>query len=623
MSRLVKYNADQSGPYTSSNNKATFSIRPEKMNTYDLSRSYLYTEISIDTPNDGTPANNGVHNVSFGSNYFNRPYDSSCLIMNSSLDSDKLGNIEYNQDVNFFNQNYKHYKTDFEKRQSESIFEKTSFHDMNDPFYQPAHPWVNWGQAHANGNVPAAYVGSVPVLIPLPDILPGLGSEQQLPYTVANNNLTLSVDFDNKNQLFRETSWTQRPTKRVLCQNKLNVPNNNPGKRTFTSIDDYNSISYSDFQPGDSVIITWQNTRGPDTVMWHAIKVLDAPAVGVSVVNGKLQLTMTADTIDVGDSATNIIIERLGTSFDPANAWKDKYNDAVVMENPVAANPNDLVTGLNYSPGEIPFYVGQAIEIVYYNVPPIAPALIGQTLSTIRRITDIANAPAPGAAAGPITITFDGPPFVIANIDDITEVYVKNANAPVVNYTISKLNLVLFQTDQSNNSKFVSAMKSGMDIEYNKLLCYPLDKPQATFYEKTYNLPPGCESVFIMPKNSFVRSLPYVNNALTTSYLYSLIASDKYLQNYRLYVNFVPTTDRDVGANGSMSRDRFIRVYGNDLTNIDEHLIENEDMKVMPELLMTNSPNPILQVNMKAKPNTNLESQLVYVYVKQPKILKL
>lgn len=553
--RLIKYSSVEAGPFTKQNNRVNFDIPMESDTVYNLARSYLICDVSVATT-DGTPNQDGKHNVVFGSLEKNHKYSSGCLVMNSSLESDTKGMIQFNRNVNFFMQNYNLYRKSKDELDAESIFQDNGYDDWSQRV--PSHPFLDKMDNAIAGATECAYV-SDKVIIPLSEIYPILGDEEQLPYSVANN-LKFSLEFDNQNNLFNELNMGYVNPLTYACEDKLAVPDTDEGKRVFTT-------KLSNFKTNRNCGITAGDYLNVKYTRLNVVRNAQFAVQFTDIVDGKLEITAIGDVLVAGSDNTDISIIVVQRTLNG-----DRNNQLRIAD---FGAGNAIATTKSFLDNEIPYFVGEAIEIVYTNN--------NARVSTIRKITAIAK----NAGSNVVTLTVDGVAFGAGN----TDAYAHPIGATSVNYTIDDLKLVLFQEDMMNNKNFKQSIGNDM-MAYNMLDLQPVNKESTSNFERVFHLKPNAEKMFILNKRSN-----------------ELMSDDKFLNSYRLSINNVPTTDRNIEMYSPLHKDRLMRVFGQELGNLND-----DDIKFICELVATNDPYPMIQTYLNSSNQGDLDKSIIHLY---------
>ena len=166
--------------------------------------------------------------------------------------------------------------------------------------------------------------------------------------------------------------------------------------------------------------------------------------------------------------------------------------------------------------------------------------------------------------------------------------------------------LVLWKTDYGNNAEF-KRLKN-QPIEYSKLVLEANNRSAISFYEKVYHMPAGTNKVILL-------NLPNVTTDQPTRLVptvQSLLSVDANLDKYRLSVDNIPTTDKDITYDSSLFRDRIYRALGREIRSLKD--LRNGDVDIIAELILTANEFPLLDVRMDASSGNTLSASVVYLY---------
>jgi hypothetical protein len=542
--RIVKYSSKEQGPWTSQDSKlVTFDV--PLSDDIDHRKSYLIM-------NMGASVAGGVYNLMFGSPTFNVPYRSCSLVQNSSLKSDMMASpLEYNQDVNLFMTNKKHYETGFTEQNAISYFQKSAHFDSITP--QPSSPFLS-GVNYAANNAAAVYK-TANVIIPLSDVLQSFG-DTVLSKKVGNK-LTYQFELDKNHKLFTAVSKCQDPI------NIINVPNftaTAADVRQITSTATYGNKYLTGLKRDNKILVKY--TTGGHNL--YAVRILTANGVNINA-NGKLFLETTGGGAAIwadGSAYTNISVSRAEEGVDYVGCAD------------LAVDGNQLTTTENQTPPTNPFFCGQRIKVIYGTNAANNAARINEVYRTITAIDF--------PAGNKLVVTVD------VDVPQSTQIYITSAkilDTDVLSYNINKCDLVLYQ----------GQFGAELPKVFPALEQMPRNKLANSLIDETYLLRPNT-------------LLSYFIQGSSTE----LVSYDPNLYNYRLYLDNKPTTEQNIVLNGSMSEDIKLRIYGPRLNSLDSTL--NTDLNERKLIVEETKGKNMLQITMNAGVNGNMLGNILYMF---------
>lgn len=542
--RFVKYSSKEQGSWTSNDSKLlTFEV--PLSDDIDHRKSYLILNMGVEDPN-------GINNLMFGSPQFNVPYRSCALIQNSSLKSDTMASpLEYNQDVNLYMINKKHYETGFTEENALSFFQKSAHFDNKT--YKASTPFLS-GVSYDAGDVAAQYKTSN-VIIPLSDVLVSFGNS--ILSKKVGNKLTYQFELDKTHNLFRTVNDCIDPINIIPCPD---FTANAGNVRQITSTATYGNVFLTGLRNEERVIIRYTNGGNNS----YKIKFLsNAAGNGVTInADGKLVLNIDAAegaVWDNGQNYTNISVSRAMEAVDYVNCID------------VAPGGSNTLISIDdeYGENSNPFYVGQRVKIVYSTTADLIYNEVFRNITEIDFTVD-----------GDLEITVDG-----NAIPESSQVLVTGATVLKSNYDINKADLVLYQGQM------------GVDLpkNYTVLEQMPRNKISNTLTDETYLLRPNTLLAYFMQGSST-----------------ELISFDPNLRDYRLYLDNKPTTEQNIELNSSMSRDIKLRIFGARLKNLNDSL--NRDLNDRKVIVEETKGKSMLQITMRAGVNGQMAENILYMF---------
>lgn len=320
MIRIIKQVAQQSGTWTPSNNLVDFKNSCEKDAVIDMKKSYVIANVQpanwVDDPTSGV--NDQVHLFKFGSPQ-GAEYAPSCMVMNSSLSSYRDGQLEYNRDRNFYQNNMMGFENDDDMLNSMTRLGYSN--DVNEITEQVAYPFANLQKTGTT----SSKIQASDVVIPMSDILQ-LGN-QKLPYTWGE--LTTHLELDNKNTLFSEDNPLPEASSPfnwgLLPSGAINdIPNVGADPATkeivlTTLFADADALRAATKLGNSSNVYIRADVNGVAKYITGTIDT--AGNNGVVVAANVVTLTMTADIWTVGQAITNAAL--LSFPFDFLNNAMD------------------------------------------------------------------------------------------------------------------------------------------------------------------------------------------------------------------------------------------------------------------------------------------------------------
>jgi len=544
MARYVKYSSKEQGPWTSVDSKLiTYDV--PLADDIDHRKSYLILNMGV------AASDNNVYNLMFGSKMFNVPLRSCALVQNSSLKSDRMASpLEYNQDVNLYMNNKKHYETGFTQQNAISFFQKSAHYD-----YKTSHPSTPFldGVSYDAGDVAAEYkTGNV--IIPLSDLYESFGNT--ILSKKVGSKLNYSFELDKTHNLFSVVEKCTGPINPIVCQNY--VAGN---LRLLTSTLTYNNKFLTELKNGDRIRINYTNGG----VAKYQVAELAANGIAINAA-GKLTLTTAADVWANGQAYTNISVSRAIEGV-----------DFVLCDNLNAAGAMITSEGV-YAENNNPFFVGQYVKVIFATQVGGAGAFDVYNIA-FRVIEEIAFGPGPDVH---LQLTLN------ANIPASQHIIVTgvgNSGNAQFTYNINKADLVLYQGD------------FGADLpkSYLALEQMPRNKLANTLIDETYILRPNTLLSYFMQGSAT-----------------ELVSYDPNLNNYRIYLDNKPTTEQNIVLNNSMSEDIKLRIYGPRLNNLDNDL--NLDLNQRKVIVEETRGKNMLQLTMNAGVNGNMLGNILYMF---------
>lgn len=559
-SRIFKIPSVQSGPFDSVNSRLSFKVETDPSSSYIMDDSYLLMNVEPTTrgtdPAGYVPGNNPpIYSQSFGT-LGGASYHPAVMIKNARLNSSTKGNLESNNDINLLRQSMFFYENDREMR---TTLVKDGYSDEGDESndnYQL--PFVNQQKV---GNVMST-VKSADVRIPL-KYLYQLG-DYDLPQKKVGD-LEFHLELEGSRPLFGYTDNLAGGNVAYDCEDVVvDTGADANSDRRVTITQQFINGALSPYRIGQTVLVKW--TVGGFTKQGIR-KVREIHFAG-NLFSYILEAVQGAgDAIYAnGDNVTNVSIEVFS---DLSNTSERR----TVLGVKSLQNTNNVIVWKHCeSETDHPFYVGQLVRLS-------VGVDNGDIANIDRMITAIAF------ANNEITLTVDGVAMLGTNDDYVGTIRALKGAASLSQLKINRAELVMV-TDK---------VTSTGNIEYEKLMVEPINKPDQSTFERVYTLDRG------------TRRIAFVNN--TQDVLASLNPN---LGSYRMYYDNKSNTDTPVGFRSPLYYDRLLRFFGPFCNDLEE--IQDLSESIVVDLVNTDNPEPQLLLQLNATAGNTLGDSILYLW---------
>lgn len=570
--RFVKHPTVESGVFNSTNNRMRVKIQVGPGNAYNMKDSYAIFNITPDgngVKPDNTEAGSGdpVFSWKFG-NQGGDEYLPSCVIRHCKLISEKKGILESNIERNLWNQTMSKYMHDKEQFDSMKMYGFGSEVDKEYATY--ANHFLNIVN---NGNIKSSQ-RAANVIIPLSDFFE-LGKQEVINYNEVGD-LEMEFELETLNQVFtdnRYLHWDNTPS--YACADI--TPSTTAEQKTLRLSQNYSSVLTCPFTKSANQKCIIQFTSGGN--VQHVITTIDA-ATDFTRTGGGIVTILMASNVFPQAACTNITVRK----FNDGLGLAGNNSAEVVQFANLASDGKVLTTQIAMSTSNTPFYVGMPITITYLDATP-------EQQVTRRMITKIE---VNGGDATKLDITVDG-------TDDIpvcSQVYAQQTQSKAqIDGTGSPRPII-------NRADIVIVEEKGIPktpIQYEKIMVEAFNLPAAvSYFEKVYQLDAGTQRIVLMNKYN------------------DLLSEIQQLSNYRLYYDNKSNTDRNVVVREPLYYDRILRAFGGDVKCLEE--VNNDH--IIADLVLSENPAPMLQVQMQANNGQNLGTGgILYLFKLVPTML--
>lgn len=615
--RIVKIPSNESGNWTATTSRTINFDVPADLGVVDLDKSYLLLKMEADTNDTLVP--DAVRPVALAGGSSALPaYNSSCMVKNSYLHSERAGRLEDHNDCNFLNQALDFYSESGQEKQSQTI-------------YNGAFHWDEYGK-------PRSIFRELRYLEEADDAFDdydlATGVDDMTP------NLTPEIRIPLKKVAKFADGMKQAPLF-AMGDTRLHVElQNNNVKVLHTYADLGETFELNGIRDisgtSDAARSTSTLTAGyydpKNLSLWGGAPVTLAYSTGDN--SGSLVVETLTDKLNWYPSVPNFTrdtgdVTVSGADFTVVAGNATAINGLVLnlsFENPTTDNQYTLTElSVDVCVGSAGLVVGD--EFI------VTGAVIGGDMTAsltfiVRDHTGIDSTPDPittyitglshDADTGKVTVTWAEPVPSVARGQAGGEnmaLTLLDVDADPT-WTVTEANLVLHQLLLSPQQieEMQKNINKGVDIPYMVWDREVVNvNANTTALAQQYRLPPQCGNIVILNSNNT-----------------DLVGKTNTVTDYRFEINGTQTTDTNVSVREPLYHDRIVETWSNmnkELKNLDERTsldTTEEDFGEEPAIFP--QPVPLMPessiVDFRATA-TGMAASNMYVYKQKQRVLKL
>lgn len=502
MSKVTRINSLESGRFSNSNN--IVHLRIPQGAVYDMSESYVEVEMSVETT-DTTPAvGTGVYDIEVRYNNFDVPIFNNVLVRSSRLQSMMKGQLEEINRCDLLQSSLKHYEM---SRSDKDSLEYSSLYQLYNPVNSKLSPFVEWSMS----GVPSRYARPR-FRIPLKE-LSGLGELINLD-TSKTGDLTYRLELNTDKLAATPIADTYE-----LCNN---LPT---GPQTQIELTVLRPNGGVPVYVGQEISVHGQATPG-GTSMFNVVRSITAVN---HAGNGQVTITVAAlPDAGAGNTYQNVFIQ--------SGELCDDIPQNTAATNSLTINKREVDR----------FWTGALIRIqAIGNGGAATPAPIFRIITNIQKDT----------ATGNVTVTFDGAAILATGAGEtFTSVFMSTDLRGA--YTLNNPSAHAPATASLNFEEVDLVMTSANpelpvpeEYQYSTYVLEQHSVNNVSNYNNAFMLDPMCDGALITLS-------PQVDEAP-----YSI---DTGVQSYRLRINNVNQSQRNVVVDNPLYYDDLLKFFTND-----------------------------------------------------------